>query len=87
MNLVVKDGFSSSKTKQQVFDSKDEIAKSFNQPPTSCQELKQLGHALNGLYLVQGTLKQSYKVLTIFCSFGDENKSKIKKTYILAHWH
>jgi len=87
MNLVAKDSFSSSKTgREQILDSKDAITKSLNRLPTSCEELKQLGHALNGLYLVQGTQKQSSKILTIHCSLSDENKSKIKRRNILAYW-
>ena len=49
---------------------------SLNHPPRSCKELKGFGHALNGFYLVQGTLEQANKVLTIYCNFIDENNSK-----------
>lgn len=69
--------FSYNKTMQQVFNSKGTVTISLNRPPTSCKELKQLGHTLNGFYLVQGTQKQSNKVLTVYCSFIDESKSKL----------
>lgn len=73
---VTNNGSSHNKTKQQVFYSKDEKPISLNHPPRSCKELKGFGHALNGFYLVQGTLEQANKVLTIYCNFIDESSSK-----------
>jgi len=39
--------------------------------PTSCKDLQQLGHSLNGLYLVKKSLPstQRTKIETVFCNF------------------
>ena len=39
--------------------------------PTSCQDLKQLGHSLNGLYLIKQSLPNNrrMKVQTVYCDF------------------
>jgi len=38
--------------------------------PTSCKDLKQLGHSLNGLYLIKKLPKnQGAKIETVFCNF------------------
>lgn len=72
----------SSLTEQQVqqVHAKAERPSLNNRPPTSCEELKQLGHALNGFYLVQGPLEKSNKILTIYCNFiDDKTKSGFQK--------
>jgi len=39
--------------------------------PTSCKDLKQLGHSLNGLYLIKKALpnNQGMKIQTAYCDF------------------
>jgi len=75
------DGSSYNKIMQEVFNSKAVmISASLNHPPTSCKELKQIGHTLNGFYLVQDTREHPNQVLTVYCNFTEESKSKLLQT-------
>ena len=47
--------------------------------PTSCKDLRQLGHSFNGLYLVsksQPDDDQGVKIETVFCDFQSPADSK-----------
>jgi len=55
-------------------------------PPTSCQELNQLGHTLSGMYLVNGGKRQLEKILAVYCNFN-ELQSNMSYTYILLVSH
>ena len=38
--------------------------------PTSCMDLKLLGHTLNGVYLIKTSLpNQAFKIESVFCDF------------------
>ena len=38
-------------------------------PPTSCKDLNQIGHALDGYYLVRKTYEKKNKMQAIYCNF------------------
>jgi len=45
--------------------------------PTSCKDLQQIGHSLNGLYLIKKSLpnNQGTKIQTVFCDFQSTTSS------------
>jgi len=51
-------------------------------PPTSCYHLSNLGHTLNGIYLVKK--KDYFKMEAVFCNFqppdGSHNRDLIQST-------
>ena len=51
--------------------------KEFTGMPTTCDELSQIGHSLNGFYSVrgQGSEKRKNKIETIFCNFKTNEPS------------
>ena len=48
----------------------------FNDPPTNCRDLSEIGHTLNGYYPVQLKLmdgeQQSNKIGMIYCRFNSD---------------
>ena len=61
-----------------AFDTKGTTSPKPNEKPANCEDLKSIGHNLNGFYLVQGkrdeiTLKS--KVETIYCDFNKQRQS------------
>ena len=50
--------------------------KRFYGPPTSCSELGDIGHTLNGYYLVKSELaSHTSKIQTIYCRFNQPQET------------
>ena len=56
-----------------AYDTKGSETLANNKKPANCEDLKTMGHTLNGFYLVQGkrdTITLKSKVETIYCDFN-----------------
>jgi len=61
-----------------AFDMKETTSSVANEKPANCEDLKSIGHTLNGFYLVQGnrdTITLKSKVETIYCDFNKRPSS------------
>ncbi len=46
--------------------------------PSNCQELRNLGHSLNGLYLVKDAKADATKIQTVYCAFQKSDPNGIR---------